>query len=214
MDRKEPCFNILENTDYFLKFDVSNVSSTMCNSFRRIMISDVPTFAVEIVSILKNNSIMTDDILAHRIGLIPVSIINTAVFNPDKHIIKLSVSYNKNIADINGICTIYSSAFEYDKSVIHINPDIIVTMLLKDQCIELDAILKEGTGYEHAKWSPVTACTFFPKISNKQNAIEENDSFTFVIESIGQKKSIDIFLKSIDILQKKLESTKQYASSF
>ncbi len=198
-----------KNTDYLLKFDI-NASSTVCNSLRRIMISDVPTFAIEIVSILKNDSVLLDDLLAHRLGLIPVKIIDKVNFDSSKHVIKLNVSYDKNLADINNIHTIYSSELDYDKSIMYIDPNIIVVMLLKDQKIELDALLREGTGYEHSKWSPVTACTFFPT----KGSDADDNLHTFVIESIGQKKSIDIFLESIDILKKKLESTKQYASSF
>ena len=42
------------------------------NALRRIMISEVPTYAIEYVYIYENTSSMYDELLAHRLGLIPI----------------------------------------------------------------------------------------------------------------------------------------------
>lgn len=55
-----------------LEFDIIGVTPALANAFRRIMISEVPMMAIEKVYIYNNTSIIQDEILAHRIGLIPL----------------------------------------------------------------------------------------------------------------------------------------------
>lgn len=55
-------------------FDLINVDTSIANAFRRIMIADVPSVAAEKVFISCNTSVIADEVLAHRIGLIPLNI--------------------------------------------------------------------------------------------------------------------------------------------
>ena len=58
--------------DFELEFDLIGVTPALANAFRRIMISEVPSMAIEKVYIYNNTSIIQDEILAHRLGLIPL----------------------------------------------------------------------------------------------------------------------------------------------
>lgn len=58
--------------DFELEFDLINVTPALANAFRRLMISEVPSMAIEKVYIYNNTSIIQDEILAHRLGLIPL----------------------------------------------------------------------------------------------------------------------------------------------
>ena len=44
----------------------------MANALRRIILSEIPTVAIEKVNMWQNTSIIPDENLAHRIGLIPI----------------------------------------------------------------------------------------------------------------------------------------------
>jgi len=55
-----------------MEFDMVGVDAAIANAFRRILIAEVPTMAVEKVSIHNNTSIIQDEVLAHRLGLIPI----------------------------------------------------------------------------------------------------------------------------------------------
>ncbi len=55
-----------------MEFDLIGVDASVANALRRIMIGEVPTMAVENVYIYNNTSVMHDEILAHRLGLIPI----------------------------------------------------------------------------------------------------------------------------------------------
>jgi len=54
------------------KILVKGVNTTFINSIRRAMINSVPTFAIEDLTIYENNSVLFDEYLAHRIGLLPI----------------------------------------------------------------------------------------------------------------------------------------------
>ncbi|XP_063974294.1 DNA-directed RNA polymerases I and III subunit RPAC1 [Diachasmimorpha longicaudata] len=55
-----------------LEFDISGCSAALANAFRRILLSEVPSMAIEKVFILNNTSLLQDEVLAHRLGLIPL----------------------------------------------------------------------------------------------------------------------------------------------
>jgi DNA-directed RNA polymerase alpha subunit len=46
----------------------------LANSLRRIMISEAPTMAIEHVYILNNTSVIQDEVLSHRMGLVPLRV--------------------------------------------------------------------------------------------------------------------------------------------
>eukprot|EP00123_Amoebidium_parasiticum_P010985 comp20445_c0_seq1/m.25996 comp20445_c0_seq1/g.25996 ORF comp20445_c0_seq1/g.25996 comp20445_c0_seq1/m.25996 type:complete len:354 (-) comp20445_c0_seq1:437-1498(-) len=56
-----------------MEFDLVGVDASIANAFRRIVISEVPTMAIEHVYLMNNTSIMQDEVLAHRLGLIPIN---------------------------------------------------------------------------------------------------------------------------------------------
>ena len=54
------------------KITIDKLSCSIANSLRRIMISEVPTIAIDLVSIEINTSLLNDEFLSHRLGLIPL----------------------------------------------------------------------------------------------------------------------------------------------
>lgn len=57
-----------------LVFEMIGVDVSFANALRRILIGEVPTMAIETVFIWDNTSIIHDEVLAHRIGLIPIDV--------------------------------------------------------------------------------------------------------------------------------------------
>lgn len=55
-----------------MEFDIIGVEAAIPNAFRRILLSDVPTMAFDRVFMFNNTSIIQDEVLAHRLGLIPL----------------------------------------------------------------------------------------------------------------------------------------------
>jgi len=55
-----------------LEFDMIGIDPSFANAIRRILISEVPSMAIEKVYIYNNTSIIQDEVLAHRLGQIPI----------------------------------------------------------------------------------------------------------------------------------------------
>ena len=72
--RKNFRFRVLEQSDdkNHMVFEIIGIDVSLANALRRIMIAEVPTVAIEHVYMWNNTSIMHDEVLAHRIGLVPI----------------------------------------------------------------------------------------------------------------------------------------------
>lgn len=65
--------NVQQKDKLDLQFDMVGIDPAIANAFRRILIAEVPTMAIEHVFYVNNTSIITDEVLAHRLGLIPLN---------------------------------------------------------------------------------------------------------------------------------------------
>ena len=63
---------ILKLDDEEIIFDLIGVEPPLANALRRILIAEIPTMAIEKVNMWQNTSIIPDENLAHRMGLIPI----------------------------------------------------------------------------------------------------------------------------------------------
>lgn len=62
-----------------IEFDLIGVDASIANALRRILMAEVPTVAIEHIYIWANTSIIQDEVLAHRLGLIPIHIDPTRI---------------------------------------------------------------------------------------------------------------------------------------
>lgn len=66
--------NIIKLNESDIEFDIIGIDASIANALRRILLAEVPTIAIEHVWIAVNTSIIQDEVLAHRIGLIPLKV--------------------------------------------------------------------------------------------------------------------------------------------
>ena len=123
-----------------IKF-VAEVSESLANAVRRYM-NHIPILAVDEVDIIRNDSPLYDETIAHRIGLVPLK---TEKSMDDKTVVKLKLKVKKE-----GM--IYSGDFSGNAEIVY--GEIPITSLNKGQELEILATAKVGTGNKHAKFSP------------------------------------------------------------
>ena len=70
--RRIPQIKIVNIDFNTIKFELFHTDLTVANALRRIIISEVPTMAIETVIITENTSALHDEFIAHRCGLIPL----------------------------------------------------------------------------------------------------------------------------------------------
>ncbi|MFO8016380.1 MAG: DNA-directed RNA polymerase subunit D [Candidatus Woesearchaeota archaeon] len=141
-------------------FLIKNSSPMMVNVLRRVITSEVPTMAIEDVEIRKNSSVLYDEMLAHRLGLIPLKT-DLSSYNTGeeckcegegcaKCTLKLTMKVTARSDQVVTASDIKSS----DPKVTPVYADMPVVKLLKGQQIEIEATARLGRGKEHMKWSP------------------------------------------------------------
>jgi DNA-directed RNA polymerase subunit D len=223
---------ILKDTPERLVLKI-NANEPLANALRR-SVSEVPTLAIDEVEIYKNDSALYDEVLANRLGLVPLK---TEKSMSSKTKIELKLSKK-------GPCTVYSEDLEGDAEVIY--KKIPLTLLGDTHRLELVATAILGTGLEHTKFVPgicyyrhileVKSSSEIDKLVSKskglikaekkgskwfcdlndaeQNeilskdngAISDSDELLFVIESFGMIPAKDILKKSIEALENNLDS--------
>jgi hypothetical protein len=63
---------ILEIDENDMVFDMTGIDVSMANAFRRILLADVPTMAIEKVFVHNNTGVLRDELVAQRLGMIPI----------------------------------------------------------------------------------------------------------------------------------------------
>src|SRR3989339_1802678 len=142
-----------------LSFIAKDITPAFANTLRRIIADEVPTMAIEDVEFQKNNSILYDEMIAHRLGLIPLKTDLKSYNLPseckcegkgcNRCQLKLVLKATK------GSGTVYASELKSkDPAVKPVYGDMPIVKLLKGQTLELEATAVLGTGKSHIKWSP------------------------------------------------------------
>lgn len=147
---------ILDKNDYEIKFLIEEITPAFANELRRIMLTEVPTMAIEWVDFKKNDSALPDELIANRLGQVPLTFDKKAYNLPEdckcegKGCSRCQVEL---ILKKKGPGMVYSSDLKSkDKSVVPVFDKIPVVELFEDQELQFEATAQLGTGRKHAKW--------------------------------------------------------------
>ncbi len=141
-----------------LVFVLKGADASIANAIRRSAIEDVPTMAIEDVEFRKNSSVLYDEVIAHRLGLVPLTTDLKSYNMPSDCKCKgegCASCQVKLVLKAEGPCTVYASELKSkDPEIKPAFPGIPIVKLLKGQKLELEATAVLGTGKAHSKWAP------------------------------------------------------------
>jgi|Deesub1362A_J573_1020465.scaffolds.fasta_scaffold00098_74 DNA-directed RNA polymerase subunit D len=162
---------ILEETDNSMRFILSEAHPSLANALRRIMVSEVPTLAIEDVTIIENTSSLYDEIIAHRLGLIPIRT-DLDIMNLREECVckgegcpNCTLKLTLNSTGKDRIITVYSHDLKSEDERLKPIEGIPIIKLGKEQKLVLEAEAILGKGKDHAKWQPaVVGYKYYPAI--------------------------------------------------
>lgn len=183
-----------------LILEIKDASEWFANTLRRLCIAEVPTLAIELVEIHKNDAITYDEILSHRLGLIPLTtdlagykLATEEEFESQEFLAQSSVKFTLHA---KGPCVVHAKDLKgKDPKVKPVYGEMPIVKLLEGQEVELEATAVLGQGRRHAKWSPCHA--YFRRLEEPKEG-ETATSFLFTLESWGQLSPEEIVESAIE----------------
>ncbi len=135
---------LLEKDKDSITLLVKGTNQSLLNALRRAIISEIPIFAIEDVIFYENTSVMWDEYIAHRLGLVPLRA-KWGTYNDQSEV---HIALEKQ-----GPGTVYSGdLLIQDPGVEVVDPEIPIVRLREGQRLRVECIAKVGTAREHAKW--------------------------------------------------------------
>ncbi|MEE8569625.1 MAG: DNA-directed RNA polymerase subunit D [Candidatus Bathyarchaeia archaeon] len=158
---------VLERDENFIRFLVSGIDVSLVNSLRRIMMTEVPSMEIDNVIMIENSSTMKDEVLALRLGLIPLKtdldayvLPKNCTCNSELGCSRCSVTLTLESEAQEGTRTVYSKELiSIDPEIIPVSDKIPIVKLAQGQKVRFEAYAKLGLGLDHVKWQPTSRCT-------------------------------------------------------
>jgi DNA-directed RNA polymerase subunit D len=158
---------IIHREDDTVHFLVEGVDVAFANALRRTMLTRLPAMAIDEVLILENTSVMYDEILAQRLGLIPL-VTQLDDYNLPQDcdcegkgcsLCQCTLTLEMEAGDEEVI--IYSRDLStQDPKVIPATGDVPLVKLAPHQRLIIEAYARLGTGAENAKFQPVSTVSY------------------------------------------------------
>jgi len=189
--------DILEKSEHKLVLVVEGISVEMLNALRRIMLTEVPVMAIDEVIILKNDSPLYDEIISHRLGLIPLK--------TDLDVYKLPrececSGYGCPLCQVSLTCEvtnttnapldIYSGDLKSnDPKIVPVDNFIPIVKIDKNDKVIIEAYAILGLAKDHAKWQAVSnvAYRLYPDVKFNANALKDAEENDLIIKMCPEK---------------------------
>ena len=165
---------IIEDKENVLRFLLTGTNHTYANALRRAMIAEVPAMAIDDVIIVENTSVLYDEVIAHRLGLIPLKTDLDAYVLPEECDCKSELgcsrcraSFTLEAEAVSEPVMVYSSDLKAETDITPVSGSIPIVKLGPQQRLRLELYARLGRAIEHAKWQPVSACAYkyLPKVT-------------------------------------------------
>jgi DNA-directed RNA polymerase subunit D len=176
-----------------IKFTIKGINPAFVNGIRRTIQTSVKNFAVEDVNIYENTSVLFNEMLAHRLGMLPIQVDTKTYKKKDK--VTLMV-------EKDGPCTVYSKDIKStDPKIEIIDKKIPIVKLGKNQRVKIEMEAIVDSAKKHSKWLPGIMSYSYDK-----------DVFTINVESFGGMEPKELLEQAVEEIKIKTEELKKALS--
>ena len=194
--------NIISQNEQKVSVKLKGIPLQYANALRRICLNGVPIYAIDTVDMIMNSSVMADEGIAHRLGLIPLKTELSAVEQGNE---SDKVMFTLDSGEATETRTVLSGELKSLDDVIKpISDDIPIVTLAPGQRLKLEAYARLGRGTEHAKWNSANVSILTES--------DNDDERILTVETTGSLEPQYIILSSVEELSKRLDEFKKILS--
>jgi len=188
---------ILEKNDRKIIFVIKGISVEMINALRRIIVSEIPVFAIDEVIFLKNDSPLYDEIISHRLGMIPLKT-DLEKYNLPKDC--ECGGFGCPLCQVSLTCEITNTANKpifvnsgdlksNDPNIIPVDPNIPIIKIDKNAKFIIEAYAILGTSRDHVKHQAASSCFFryLPEIEFDEKSIKDAQEKKLIVKMCPEK---------------------------
>ena len=187
-----------------ISIKLKGVPLQYANALRRVCLNGVTVFAIDTVDIIENTSVLPDEGLAHRLGLIPLKT-DLSRFNEPS---KCNCQSESGCSNCKILLVLDSGEAEETRSVLSnelssedetikpVSDKIPIIQLAPGQQIKIECYARLGRGTEHAKWNASNVATLTD--TNKE------DEKILTVESTGALNPEQIVLEGVEEVSRRI----------
>ena len=184
---------------------MSGISLQYANELRRVCLNGIPVFAIDTVDILENSSVLPDEGLVHRLGLIPLRT-DAARFNEpslcdcksDNGCSNCRIMLVLDSGESETTKTVLSSELiSEDDTVKPTSAEIPIVQLAPGQRVKVECYARLGRGTDHAKWNASSISTLVPG--------GKDDEHILTVESVGSLSPEEIVIAGVNEVSNRLD---------
>jgi len=186
-----------------ISIKLKGVTLQYANALRRICLNGVPIYAIDTVDMIENSSVLADEGITHRLGLIPLK---TDLSRSDESDSRIMLTLDSGDDTETGRMVTTAELSSDDKVVKPSSDQIPIIHLAPGQKLKFEAYARLGRGTEHAKWNSSNIAVLLDT--------KKEDEHILTVETTGALKPREIILGGISELAKRLEEFKEILANF
>ncbi len=194
---------VLTSDEKKISIKLKGVALQYANALRRICLNGVPIYAIDTVDIIENSSVLADEGITHRLGLIPLK---TDLSRSDESDSRIMLTLDSGDDTETGRTVTSAELSSDDKVVMPSSDRIPIVHLAPGQKLKFEAYARLGKGTEHAKWNSSNIAVLLDT--------KKEDEHILTVETTGALKPREIILGGISELAKRLEEFKEILANF
>jgi DNA-directed RNA polymerase subunit D len=193
---------IVSKDEHKMSVKLKGIPLQYSNALRRLCLNGIPIFAIDTIDIIENSSVLPDEGLAHRLGLVPIKTDLGRFNEPSKcdcqsevgcSNCKVMLVLDSGASDVTK--TIFTDELtSEDDSVKPVSDKIPIVQLAPGQRVKIECYARLGRGREHAKWNSSNIATLVET--------DKEDERILTVESTGSLNPEEIILAGVEELGK------------